>query len=323
MSLIKNMSLGDNLISINGKSFTNTHKVPFETAVFAAYHSTLYSGNPPREGKLSTTTIIGPLRKALYAIKQPDSLEPQDVQNLLASSKGTAMHEGMTKALNTYNSGYICEQRMEREVEGWKISGEFDILTPDKQIKDLKFVSNYNLKKLEEDKQKLTNEMTLEDMYIETPTYFKYQAQLSIYRYLLNNSSIKPYGSIIFSLNNGSDMGKYTIDSEVTFPLWPSELTEQFIADRINTIKQHLANDTMPFCSDEERGKRNGEWKLQRMSPTNHTMNTVRGSKFDNESDFRDFVRKSGRAGDQEVITEPTCVLCNYCSYNSVCDQPL
>lgn len=324
MSIIAQAISNDNTkLSINGVEFTNNHGVPFETSIFAAYHSTLYSGGAPRIGKLSTTTLIGPLRKAIYGMLQPESTEHQDVNFLLASAKGTAMHQGMTNALTAYGSGYVCEQRIETEVDGWKISGEFDILTPDKQIKDLKFVSNYNLKKLEEDKQKLTNEMTLEDMYIETPTYFKYQAQLSIYRYLLNDNSIKPYGSIIFSLNNGSDMGKYTIDSEVTFPLWPSELTEQFIADRINTIKQHLANDTMPFCSDEERGKRNGEWKLQRMSPTNHTMNTVRGSKFDNESDFRDFVRTSGRAGDQEVITEPTCILCNYCSYNSVCDQPL
>ena len=310
-------------ITINDKQFTNNHGTPFEMAVFAAYHSTLYSGNPPREGKLSTTTIIGPLRKAIYAILNPESVEPQDVQVLLASAKGTAMHEGMTRALTTLNSGYICEQRLERTINDWKISGEFDILTPDKQIKDLKFVSNYNIKKLDEDRQKLTNEMTLEDMYEQTPTYFKYQAQLSIYYYLLNDPQVKPYGSILFSLNNGSDMGKYTIDQEVTFPLWPKEVTEEFIATRIELIKQHLANGTLPDCSDSERGYIPAEFKLARVSPTNGSMTTVRGSKFSNESEFRAFIRKSGKPGDQEVIQPSKYVLCNFCNFASICTQPI
>ena len=317
-----NQSTTSNII-INDKQFTNNHGTPFEMAVFAAYHSTLYSGNPPREGKLSTTTIIGPLRKAIYAILNPESVEPQDVQVLLASAKGTAMHEGMTRALTAFNSGYVCEQRMERTINDWKISGEFDILTPDKQIKDLKFVSNYNIKKLDEDRQKLTNEMTLEDMYEQTPTYFKYQAQLSIYYYLLNDPQVKPYGSILFSLNNGSDMGKYTIDQEVTFPLWPKEVTEEFIATRIELIKQHLANGTLPNCSDSERGYIPAEFKLSRVSPTNGSMTTVRGSKFSNEAEFRAFIRKSGRPGDQEVIQPAKYVLCNYCQFNTICTQPL
>ena len=307
-------------LSINGKQFTNLHGVPFETAIFAAYHSTLYSGNPPREGKLSTTTIIGPLRKAIYAILNPESAT-QDVMNLLASAKGTAMHEGMTKALTAFNSGYVCEQRMEAEIADWKISGEFDILTPDKQIKDLKFVSNYNIKKLQEDQAKLEPGMTLEQMYEEVPTYFKYQAQLSIYYYLLNDPEVKPYGSILFSLNNGSDMGKYTVDQEVTFPLWPRELTEQFITERIELIKQHLANGTLPECTPAERGYNPPSYKLERYYPNSASTRTVPGSKHSNASDFYAFVRKSGKPGDQEIIQPSQYRLCDYCQFSSICTQ--
>ena len=128
-------------ITIKGVTFTNKTNLSQEHAIFAAYHSLLYSGNPPREGKLSTTTIIGPVRKAILAIQYPDT-GLQDVAELMASAKGTAMHNGLTAALTEHNSGYRCEQRIEREVNGWKISGEFDVLTPDKQIKDFKFVSN-------------------------------------------------------------------------------------------------------------------------------------------------------------------------------------
>ena len=308
-------------LSINGVEFTNNHGVPFETAIFAAYHSTLYSGGAPRVGKLSTTTLIGPLRKAIYGMLQPESTEPQDVNFLLASAKGTAMHQGMTNALTAYGSGYVCEQRIETEVDGWKISGEFDILTPDKQIKDLKFVSNYNLKKLQEDMLILQPGMSLEEMYEQTPTYFKYQAQLSVYYYLLNDPEVKPYASIIFMINNGSDMGKFKVDQEVTFPLWPREATQEFIEGRVAVIKQHLEDGTLPLCSDSERGISPAEYKLQRVSPTNGQLTTVRGSKFNNYSKFREFVIKSGRPGDVEQIQEAKYTLCNYCNYSSICTQ--
>ena len=322
MSIIAQAVANDNTkLSINGVEFTNNHGVPFETAIFAAYHSTLYSGGAPRVGKLSTTTLIGPLRKAIYGMLQPESTEPQDVNFLLASAKGTAMHQGMTNALTAYNSGYVCEQRIETEVDGWKISGEFDILTPDKQIKDLKFVSNYNLKKLQEDMLILQPGMSLEEMYEQTPTYFKYQAQLSVYYYLLNDPEVKPYASIIFMINNGSDMGKFKVDSEVTFPLWPREATQEFIENRVAIIKRHLADGTLPLCSDAERGFSPAEYKLQRVSPTNGQLTTVRGSKFDNYTKFREFVVAKGKLGDVEQIQEAKYTLCNYCNYSSICTQ--
>jgi hypothetical protein len=306
-------------ITINGKTFTNNTNLSKEHAIFASYHSTLYSGNPPREGKLSTTTIIGPLRKAILAIKYPET-GTQDVSTLMASAKGTAMHEGLTQALNAYNVGYTCEKRVEREINGWKISGEFDVLTPDKQIKDFKFVSNYNIKKLIEDKEKLQPEWTLEEMYIHVPTYFKYVAQLSIYKWLLNDPEVKTYGSILFSLNNGSDMGKYTIDQEVTFPLRPMEEIEEFLFDRVQQMKDYLASGEIPLCSNEERGYSPGEWKLQRMGSTGK-MATVRGSKCASAADLSEFIRKSGRPGDVEVIIPPKYMLCGYCKFKNVCDQ--
>jgi hypothetical protein len=340
MSTIAQAAQQSKDVIINGKTFTNNSNLSKEHAIFAAYHSTLYSGNPPREGKLSTTTVIGPLRKAILAIKFPDS-GTEDVANLMASSKGTAMHEGLTQALNAYSKehydtmsdlgskldnlekselGYICEQRVEREINGWKISGEFDVLTPDKVIKDFKFVSNYNIKKLIEDREKLQSEWSLEEMYIKVPTYFKFVAQLSIYKFLLNHPEVKHYGSILFSLNNGSDMGKYTIDQEVTFPLRPMEEIDEYLFNQIQTIKDHLANDTIPLCSDEERGYKPGEWKLQRIGSTGKPA-TVRGSKCTSAAELSEFIRAKGKPGDVEVITPPKYMLCEYCKFKQVCDQ--
>lgn len=321
MSTIAQAAMQSTDIILNGKVFTNNTKLSKEHAIFAAYHSTLYSGNPPREGKLSTTTIIGSVKQALMAIKySSEEVGPEDVSNLIASAKGTAMHNGLTAALQAYDSNYVCEKRIEREVEDWKISGEFDVLTPDKQIKDFKFVSNYNIKKLIEDKQALQPEWTLEDMYTKAPTYFKYVAQLSIYRYLLNDQEVKMYGSILFSLNNGSDMGKYTIDQEVTFPLRPMEEVHEFLVDRVKQIKAHIALGTIPPCSDVERGYTPGEWKLSRVGSTGKEQ-TVRGSKCNSAAELSEFTRLNGRPGDKQIIIPPKYALCGYCKFKTVCDQ--
>jgi hypothetical protein len=319
MSSLTQAAQQSNTLSINGVSFTNNSNLSAEHAIFAMYHSTLYSGNPPREGKVSTTGIISPLRKLLLAIKHPEQ-PSRDVADLMASAKGTAMHEGLTRALTAHGSGYTCEQRIEREVNGWKISGEFDVLTPHKQIKDFKFVSNYNLKKLEEDRSILDSSWSMEEILTFAPTYGKYMAQLSIYRYLTNDEDVLPYGSILFSLNNGSDMGKYKIDQEVTFPLFPNEAVEEFLHNRIQVLKDHLEAGTLPLCSDEERGFTPGEWKLQRMGSTGK-LATVRGSKCNSAAALADFVRKSGKPGDVESITEPQYRMCSYCNVQSVCDQ--
>lgn len=311
-----------NDITINGKSFTNNSGLPREFSIFGAYHSTLYTGNPPRVGKVSATGIISPLRKVLLAIKYPDQA-PKDVADLMASAKGTAMHEGMTRALTAANEGYLCEQRLERDILGWKVSGEFDILTADKQIKDLKFVSNYNLKLLEEDRAILDSSWSMEEVLQFTPTYGKYVCQLSIYRYLLSeqHDDIQPFGSILFSLNNGSDFGKYKIDSQVTFPLFPNEAVEEFLTNRVAILQQHISNDTLPLCTDAERGYKPPEFKLERMSPTTGKMRTVSGSKFSDAAQFQHYVMTKARPGDQQVITEAEYKLCGYCSERFVCNQ--
>lgn len=319
MSTLTEAAKSSTNITVNGQTFTNNTGLSKEHALFAAYHSTLYTGNPPREGKVSATGIIAPLRKLLLAIKYPD--QPiKDVADLITAAKGTAMHEGLNKALTAANLGYVCEERVEREVNGWKVSGEFDVLTPDKQIKDLKHVSNYNIKKLNEDREILNSAWSIEEVLTYTPTYGKYVAQLSIYHYLLNDPDVQPYGSILFSLNNGSDMGKYKIDQEVTFPLFPDEAVEEFLFNRIQILKDHLANDTLPLCTDEERGYTPGEWKLQRMGSTGK-LATVRGSKCSSAEELAAFIRAKGRPGDIEHVTEPQYKLCQYCSVRSVCDQ--
>lgn len=310
------------LTSPSGVQYSNNSNMPLELAILCMYYAENgYSGNPPREGKLSVTTLIGPLRKAIYSILYPLKEDVKDVSTLIASSKGTAMHEALTKALEWYG-GYSCELRNNIVVNGWKISGEYDVKNPASMLKDLKFVSNYNYKKLVEEREAMQPGLSIEEMLQQFPTYTKFQLQLSIYRLLElpNDELVKSMGSILMMLNNGGDFGKCPTESEHVFPLYQEEELTEFIHNRVEQIKQHLDDGTLPLCSDTERGKSEGEYKLERMGPSGKFA-TVRGSKCTSMGELQNFIRLKGKPGDRPVEKPPEYKLCNYCAHNQICDQ--
>ena len=309
------------LISPDGVTYTNNSNINKEAAIFAMFHDSLYTGGKPREGKLSTTTVIGPIRKALLSIKNPTTSD-KDVATMMASSRGTALHEQMARALTWMNIGYKVEQRGSREIAGWKISGEYDVITPDGVLKDLKFVSNYSYVHLKEEQDRMTESMSMEELSVQFPTVFKYMAQLSIYRWIFKELDLQPYASILFMFNNGTNFGQIpSVDIEVRFPTFPYEEVESYLTDKINIIKQHIEEGTLPLCTPAERGTTQAEYKVKRMNKTGKYA-TVAGSKFNNRSDVDAFLRNKGRAGDIVDETPASHKLCNYCPhYGTTCDQ--
>lgn len=327
MSILTNMAANQTgvLTSPNGTQFTNNTNIPKELAIFAIFHSASYDGKPTTATNMSVSDFLTPMRKLLYKIKNPPTTELQDVAYIMKSAKGTSMHAGLEAALEWYG-GYKQEIRSEKIVDGVTVSGKFDLIDLETNtLKDLKNVSNFAYKKLMEDMQKLQtldNTLNIYERMKAIPTYSKYQIQLSMYKWLNPDLNLKPWGDIIFSLNDGPGLERYPIDNFHRFPLLLDEEIEAFVKQHIATMKQHLADGTMPLCSDEDRGFKPGSWKLQRVSPTNGALATVRGSIFDNESEFREFVKTKGKLGDVELIQEPTYTLCNYCAFSSICDQP-
>lgn len=173
----------------------------------------------------------------------------------------------------------------------------------------------------EPNRYKLVSASDLEYRKHNLKEYFKYQFQLSAYHWLNSDLNLKPFGQIIFHLTDGGGLERYPVYSMHQFPLLPHEEIEEFIINYISELHQHLNAGTLPLCTNEERGYQPGEWKLQRISPTNGKMRTVNGSKHTNEADFRSYCKSKARPCDQEVITEPTFKLCEYCSYSSICTQ--
>ena len=331
MSTLTQMSQGQQsnlLVGPNGQTFTNNSNIPRELAIFAIFCAAQYDGKPTTKDFISVSDFMTPMRKLIYKIQNPatPSSEPIDVATIMKSSKGTAMHSVLEQALAWYG-GYTQEVRSEKVLNGVTIHGKFDLIDNETNtIKDLKNISNYAYKKLIDDIKlldSLDNSLTLKDKFQIIPTYTKFQFQLSAYRWLNSDLNLNPWGDIIFSLNDGGGMERFPIDNFHRFPLLSYEEIEEFLIDHINELHMHLANGTLPDCSDSDRGYIPAEFKLQRVSPTNGTMTTVRGSKFSNEAEFRAFIRKSGKPGDQEVIQPARYMLCNYCQFNTICTQPL
>ena len=312
------------LTSPNGTKFTNNSGIPKELAIFAIYHAAQYDGKPTTATNLSVSDFLTPMRKLIYKIQSPEITELTDVSYIMKSAKGTAMHSGLEAALAWYG-GYKQEIRSQKVIDGVVVSGKFDLIDLETNtLKDLKHVSSYAYKKLMLDIEKIKdmdNSMSIKERLEYIPTYTKFQLQLSMYKWLNPELNLNPYGDIIFSLNDGGGMERYPIDNFHRFPLLLDEEIEEFVVTHLTELKQHLADGTLPLCSDSERGFSPAEYKLQRVSPTNHQLTTVRGSKFNNYSKFREFVIKSGRPGDVEQITEAKHTLCNYCNYSSICTQ--
>ena len=328
MSTLTNMKQEEIFISPNGQKFTNRTNIPKELLIFAIFCTAQYDGKPTTANFISVSDFMTPMRKLIYKIQHPTSAssEPIDVATIMKSSKGTAMHSVLEQALAWYG-GYTQEIRSEKLLNEVLIHGKFDLIDNETNtIKDLKNVSNYAYKKLMDDIKlldSLDNSLTLKEKFQVIPTYTKFQFQLSAYRWLNSDLNLNPWGDIIFMLNDGGGMERYPIDNFHRFPLLPYEEIEEFLIEHINELHEHLANGTLPDCRDSERGYIPAEFKLQRVSPTNGSMTTVRGSKFNNEAEFRAFIRKSGKPGDQEVISPSKYTLCNYCNFASICTQPL
>ena len=324
MSTLTNMKQEEIFISPNGQKFTNRTNIPKELLIFAIYHAAQYDGKPTTATNLSVSDFLTPMRKLIYKIQSPEITELTDVSYIMKSAKGTAMHSGLEAALAWYG-GYKQEIRSQKVIDGVIVSGKFDLIDLETNtLKDLKHVSSYAYKKLMLDIEKIKdmdNSMTLKERLEYIPTYTKFQLQMSMYKWLNPELNLNPYGDIIFSLNDGGGMERYPIDNFHRFPLLLDEEIEEFVVNHLTELKQHLADGTLPLCSDSERGFSQAEYKLQRVSPTNGQLTTVRGSKFDNYTKFREFVVAKGKLGDVEQITEAKYTLCNYCNYSSICTQ--
>ena len=207
------------------------------------------------QNTLSATTLMQPPRA--YALKKQnwDRLE-MDVEDLIASRYGTAMHDSVEKVNLT---GCKQEERLKKAVKNKIISGKFDIL---KEVSDKRW-------------QLIDVKSTSVWTHVYGSRDADYIKQLSIYRWLAiqNNYEVLQEAKIwmIFTdwsqkkAKEGPDYPQTRIVvKDIT--LWGEDETLKYIGDRMGLLEKTavMDQDDMPKCTDEELWASGESWAIMK-----------------------------------------------------------
>lgn len=210
-------------------NLTNVHGLP--QALVDAVRNDPYTGG----GDISVTKLIdAPQRRVL--LKQYKDSIVEDVSERIWSLLGQSVHTILERA----NKSDIVEERLFAEVDGWKLSGQFDRLSLNHVVMDdYKCTSVYKV--------------MMSDM-------IDWERQLNVLRWLAhqNNYLVEKLQIVAILRDWRKADSKYkpgypqqpvvTID----IPVWPLDETYQYIRSRISIHQAAEAGDVLP-CSNEER----------------------------------------------------------------------
>jgi len=257
------------------------------------------------ENALSATTLMQPPRS--YALKKQNWEELEiDVEDLIASRYGTAIHDSVEKVNLT---GCKQEERLKKAVKNKIITGKYDIL-----------------KEIAEKKWQLIDVKTTSVWTIIFGSRDEdYRKQLSIYRYLAaaNGYDVSQEGKIWFIFTDWSAK-KAREDPEYpqtrimikTLDLWTDEKTIKYIGDRITILEETAKQDQndMPECTDEELWTSGEAWAVQKKGAKRAT------KVFKVEIETK--THCATLSEDYEIVHRPGKVArCRYCAARKFCNQ--
>lgn len=290
-----------------------------------------YSGGGS-DRTISATTLLKSTRQIVLERRVDSAQATPNINSLIASRIGVAIHNaieqawigpGLVKALEALGlpahkyivnpvgpvpEGMLAvyvEQRVEKEIDGWIITGQYDIVIVG-QLHDVKSTKSYVI-------QKRLNDT-------------KWAMQGSIYRWL--NPEVISDDSVViecvvldWSAAGAAASPEYPQQQWVSIRLTLKTLqeTESFIRQKLTDITKHLDTPEaeLPECTDEE---------LWREGPTYayfaNPEATGRSTKnFDSLHDANMFLAEKGKG---RVDTRPGKVkACAYCPAASICTQRL
>ena len=248
-------------------------------------------------GDISVTGLIRPPQIAALEARYGDQVE-QDVSDGLWRLLGQSMHQVLQAGRL---AGTIQEHRLVVEVNGWQVSGAFDIYYEDSNtIKDFKVTSVWS--------------------YI-FGGRADWQAQVNLYAYLAEQNGIQVDELKIVMLLR--DWNKSGLQGNADYPpipfvevgvsKWPAEFTERYLEERV-TLHQVAREGSYPPCTDEERWAQPETWAVQKVG----AKRAWRVFKS-----MEDAVTLAGRASGYTVEHRPgKNVRCEgYCSVARFCEQ--
>lgn len=310
-------------------SYTNRANMPLSLAVWLTHDSYDHDSRP---NHISATSLLKPLRQLVLAMRVPAEDNIPDVASMIPSRMGSAIHDMIEQSwVTNYKAGLASlgipqkvidkvkvnpkpeeltedtipvylEQRSEKEVDGFIISGKFDFIG-EGRVEDFKTTSVYT--------------------YINKTNDDKYIMQGSIYRWLNPDLITRDEMAIQFIFTDWS-AARARVEKtypasrhmEYQLPLKSIHETEMFIRNKIAEIKKYInaPEDLIPLCSDEELWRKPTVWKYYK-NPEKLTRST---KNFDNPHEAHAHAALNGGI----VIEKPgEITACKYCDAFPICSQ--
>ncbi|MEA2037095.1 MAG: hypothetical protein U9O94_06275 [Nanoarchaeota archaeon] len=313
------------------RKYTNIHDISPALAVFLLYD------DYDHDSRLNTLSATGLLKstRQMVLIHQNKTADKQiDISDLVASRMGSALHDGCEKAWKDpkalkeavklwgvsptvfakikinpekVNEGDIpvyIEQRHEKKIKGWNISGKYDLVL-DGTLNDYKSTSCWG--------------------YIYDSNAAKYSLQGSIYKWLNPEKITSDYININFIFTDWSAVKArqdrtYPQLRVITkkYPLMSIEDTEQWIMNKLIVMDslKDSPQESLPECSKEELWATDTVYKYYK-NPSKLSRATKNFSTMD------EALTRKASDGDVGIIkTVPGQVkACRYCPVIDLCTQ--
>jgi hypothetical protein len=315
---------------VSNRQLTNNTQIPLALAVWLATDEYNYVSDPKQ---ISVTSLLKPIKSIVLSMQEGVS-KSTDIADLVASKLGTAIHSSVEYAwLNPKlpevlkSLGYpdklvnsirinptsqelvdgivpvYLEQRVNKEIEGFTVSGQFDMVI-DGSLFDIKSTGTFN--------------------YINQSNSQKYIQQASIYRWLNPTIVTNDTFSILYCFTDWSSVkAKQETDYpksrllQQKFQLMSIQETEQFIKDKVRQINKYVAAPhELPDCTPEELWMKPSVFKYYK-NPDKMDRST---KNFDTYWEANQRMTEDGSVG-KVVEVKGEAVFCKYCAACGSCSQ--
>ena len=325
--------------------FTNKNNVSLPLAVFLMHDSYDYDN---RSNSISATGLLKPLREIVLRKQNPEAQKTVEVSDLIASTMGNALHTACEASwLNTKNVAsalklagaadnaianikinpevltendipiYI-EQRCEKEIDGFIISGKYDLVM-DGAVHDYKSTSTWAY----------VNQSSRDD-YIKQGSIYKWLNPEKItsdvvhIHYLFTDWSIAEKRKFKKESYNKEDYPSLKVATK-SYPLWSTEKTEDFIKQKLQAITHamNLPQESLPECTDEDLWVRKNNEKYKYYANPNKTDRASKVFGYDKylnpETEAQLHLAEKGVGIVKHFPA--MAIRCRYCSVQPICSQ--
>lgn len=309
--------------------YSNEGNIPLSVAVFLATDNYDHSNDA-----ISATQLLKPTRQLILDHRIPEEDKIADLMGLAASRYGTAIHDAIERAWQDpkealLSLGYkqstvdkirinptdkelakgniipvYMEQRWEREVNGYYVSGKADFVFQG-QLEDFKTTTVYS--------------------YMDPKKDWLYAGQGSIYRWIrpdiITSDTIRINQMFMdWSAGKLKQGGVYPPHRIIAreIPLWSLGQTDRFIKTKISELVKFMDVDEpdLPLCTDDDLWRKPTVWKYYK----NPEKRARSSGNFNTIEEARIKLAEDGHVG---VIEEfkGKAVACRFCSALPICGQ--